>query len=53
VLEAARLFEIKRLVYTSAKGVGTTVTGERGHPTFKPARGPSEESGSHLRLGES
>lgn len=36
MMEAARLFEIKRLVYTSAKGVYGPVTGEHGHPTFKP-----------------
>jgi UDP-glucose 4-epimerase len=36
VLEAARLFDIKRVVYTSAKGVYGPFTGEYGHPTFKP-----------------
>jgi len=36
VLEAARLFDIKRVVYTSAKGVYGPVTGEHTHPTYKP-----------------
>ncbi|OGA15232.1 MAG: hypothetical protein A3G25_16630 [Betaproteobacteria bacterium RIFCSPLOWO2_12_FULL_63_13] len=36
MLEASRLFEIKRFVYTSAKGVYGPVTGEHGHPKFKP-----------------
>ena len=36
VLEAARLFEVKRVVYTSAKGVYGPVTGEYGAPTYKP-----------------
>jgi UDP-glucose 4-epimerase len=36
VLEAARLFEIKRVVYTSAKGIYGPVTGEYGPPDYKP-----------------
>ena len=36
VLEAARLFEIKRVVYTSAKGIYGPVTGEYGPPHYKP-----------------
>jgi len=36
VLEAARLFEIKRVVYTSAKGVYGPLTGDYGHPVYKP-----------------
>jgi len=36
MLEAARLFEVKRFVYTSAKGVYGPVTGEHGHPNFNP-----------------
>src|SRR3990170_3832090 len=35
VLEAARLFEVKRVVYTSAKGIYGAVLGEYGHPTYK------------------
>ena len=35
VLEAARLFEIKRVVYTSAKGVYGAISGEYTHPTYK------------------
>jgi UDP-glucose 4-epimerase len=36
VLEAARLFGIRRLVYTSAKGIYGPVTGDYGPPTYKP-----------------
>ncbi len=36
VLEAARLFEVKRVVYTSAKGIYGPVLGDYGHPTYKP-----------------
>lgn len=36
VLEAARAFDIQRVVYTSAKGVYGPVEGEYGHPTYKP-----------------
>jgi UDP-glucose 4-epimerase len=36
VLEAARQCEIKRVVYTSAKGVYGPVLGEYGSPTYKP-----------------
>lgn len=36
VLEAARLFDIERVVYTSAKGVYGHIGGEYGHPTYKP-----------------
>jgi UDP-glucose 4-epimerase len=36
VLEAARLFDVKRVVYTSAKGVYGPFPGEYGHPTYKP-----------------
>ena len=35
VLEAARLFNVKRVVYTSAKGVYGPITGEYGAPTYK------------------
>jgi UDP-glucose 4-epimerase len=35
VLEAARLFDVKRVVYTSAKGVYGPILGECGHPTYK------------------
>ena len=34
VLEAARAFDVKRVVYTSAKGVYGPVLGEYGHPTY-------------------
>jgi UDP-glucose 4-epimerase len=36
VLEAARLFDVRRVVYTSAKGVYGPVLGEYGAPTYKP-----------------
>jgi UDP-glucose 4-epimerase len=36
VLEAARLFEIKRVVYTSAKGIYGPIVGEYGPPYYKP-----------------
>jgi UDP-glucose 4-epimerase len=36
VLEAARAFDVKRVVYTSAKGVYGPVLGEYGYPTYKP-----------------
>ncbi len=36
VLEAARLFGIQRVVYTSAKGVYGPVLGEYGAPSYKP-----------------
>jgi UDP-glucose 4-epimerase len=36
VLEAARLFDVKRVVYTSAKGVYGPLRGEYGAPDYKP-----------------
>src|SRR5262249_948111 len=36
VLEAARAFDVARVVYTSAKGVYGPVLGEYGAPTYKP-----------------
>ncbi len=36
VLEAARLFDIERVVFTSAKGIYGPLTGEYGYPTYKP-----------------
>lgn len=36
VLEAARLFEVRRVVYTSAKGIYGPFLGEYGHPHYKP-----------------
>lgn len=36
VLEAARLFEVRRVVYTSAKGIYGPILGEYAHPTYKP-----------------
>ncbi|AXK81507.1 NAD(P)-dependent oxidoreductase [Pseudolabrys taiwanensis] len=36
VLEAARLFDVKRVVFTSAKGIYGPVLGEYGPPHYKP-----------------
>jgi UDP-glucose 4-epimerase len=36
VLEAARLFDITRIVYTSAKGIYGPILGDHGHPRYKP-----------------
>ena len=36
VLDAASKCNVKRVVYTSAKGVYSEATGEYGHPTYKP-----------------
>jgi UDP-glucose 4-epimerase len=36
VLEAARLFDIKRVVYTSAKGIYGPFIGAYGHPDYRP-----------------
>ncbi|MDO8490666.1 MAG: NAD(P)-dependent oxidoreductase [Dehalococcoidia bacterium] len=36
VLEAARLMDVKRLVYTSTQGVYDTMRGEHAHPAYKP-----------------
>ena len=49
MLEAARLFEVKRFVYTSAKGVYGAVGAEYSHPTYRklPEDHP-EESDPHL-----
>ena len=47
VLEAARLFDIKRVVYTSAKGIYGPVLGDYGSPD---ARGSAEEPQAHLRF---
>ena len=36
VLEAARISEVKRMIFTSTKGVYGPVQGEYSHPTYKP-----------------
>jgi UDP-glucose 4-epimerase len=36
ILEAARFLNVKRVVYTSARGVYGHIDGEYGHPTYKP-----------------
>ncbi len=38
VVEVAKAFNVKRIVYTSTKGVLTDFTGEYGHPTYKPIK---------------
>jgi len=36
MLEAARIFDIRRVVYTSAKGIYGPILGDYGPPTYKP-----------------
>jgi UDP-glucose 4-epimerase len=36
ILEAARFMKVKRVIYTSARGVYGHIDGEYGHPTYKP-----------------
>jgi len=36
ILEAARIVEVRRVVFTSSKGVFAPVNGEYGYPTYKP-----------------
>jgi UDP-glucose 4-epimerase len=57
VLEAARLFDIKRVVYTSAKGIYGPVLGEHGHPLYRPmpedmAKNPKRIYDSAKLMGE-
>ena len=50
VLEAARAFDVKRVVFTSAKGVYGPVLGEYGAPDLQAdAGGSAEKSAAHLR----
>jgi UDP-glucose 4-epimerase len=51
VLEAARLMHVKRVVYTSAKGVYGYITGEYAHPTYKPV--PEDYPKNPVRIYES
>lgn len=51
VLEAARLFEIRRVVYTSAKGVYGHIDGEYAHPLYKPL--PEDHPKDPVRIYES
>lgn len=51
VLEAARLLNVERVVYTSAKGVYGHVDGEYGHPTYKPL--PEDHPKNPVRIYES
>ena len=51
IIEAARLMKIKRVVYTSAKGVYGYITGEHLHPTYKPI--PEDYPKNPVRIYES
>jgi UDP-glucose 4-epimerase len=51
VLETARLFDIKRVVYISAKGVYGPFVGEYGYPTYKPV--PEDHKTAPVRLYDS
>src|ERR1700728_3804830 len=57
VLEGARLFDVKRVVYTSAKGIYGPVLGEYGPPHYKPmpedmAKNPQRIYDSAKLMGE-
>ena len=51
VLEAARLFDIQRVVYTSAKGVYGHIDGQYGHPDYEPL--PEEHAKNPVRIYDS
>jgi UDP-glucose 4-epimerase len=51
VLEAARLFDIERVVYTSAKGIYGPFVGAYGHPDYKPL--PEDAPKSPQRIYDS
>src|SRR5262245_22067712 len=51
VLEAARAFDVKRVVYTSSKGVYGPALGEYGAPTYKPV--PEDHPKSPRRIYDS
>jgi len=51
ILEAARFMEVQRVVYTSAKGIYGNITGEYGHPTYKPL--PEDYPKNPIRIYES
>jgi len=51
ILEAARFMKVQRVVYTSAKGVYGNITGEYGHPTYKPL--PEDYPKNPTRIYES
>lgn len=51
VLEAARLFEVKRVVFTSAKGIYGPIVGEYGAPHYKPM--PEDMSKNPQRIYDS
>jgi UDP-glucose 4-epimerase len=51
ILEAARLMKVQRVVYTSSKGVYGYITGEYGHPTYKPL--PEDHPKNPIRIYDS
>ena len=51
VLETARLFDIQRVVYTSAKGVYGPLLPEHRHPTYKPL--PEDHPKNPVRIYDS
>ena len=51
VLEAARLLDVQRVVYTSAKGVYGHIDGEYAHPTYTPL--PEDHPTRPVRIYES
>lgn len=51
IFEAARLMKVSRVVYTSAKGVYGHITGEYGHPAYRPIT--EEHMKSPVRIYES
>ena len=51
ILEAARFMKVQRVVYTSAKGIYGDITGEYGHPTYKPL--PEDYPKNPIRIYES
>lgn len=51
ILEAARLLKVKRVVYTSAKGVYGHIDGQYAHPTYMPL--PEDHPKRPIRIYES
>jgi UDP-glucose 4-epimerase len=51
IIEAARLMKVKRIVYTSAKGVYGYIYGEYAHPTYKPL--PEDHPKNPVRIYDS
>ena len=51
ILESARLLGVRRVVYTSAKGVYGAITGEHGYPVYRPL--PEDYPKNPVRIYES